>query len=205
MSDYQSLNVIGFHSCDEVLGKSLLMGRSELRPSDNAWDWLGPGSYFWESDPSRALQYAIENATGIQKNKEAIKIPFVIGAIIELGNCLNLVEAESLEILGESYNGLKELHDTLGLPMPVNSEYNRALDCAVIKYIHESNKKIGRKAYDTIRCAFPEGIEAFPGSKITSKLHVQICVCNPDSIKGYFLPKPFEKYNPHLFKTVPLT
>jgi hypothetical protein len=82
--------------------------------------------------------------------------------------------------------------------MPVNREYNRALDCAVIKYIHESNKKAGREPYDTIRCAFPEGIEAFPGSKITSKLHIQICVCNPDCIKGYFLPKPLSKYNPYL-------
>ncbi len=203
MSDYQSLNVIGFHSCDEVLGRNLLMGRDELKASDNAWDWLGPGCYFWESDPSRALKYAIENAKGIQKNKEAIKTPCVIGAIIELGNCLNLVEAESLGILSESYDGLNELLETLGLPMPVNSEYNRALDCAVIKYIHESNKKAGGKAYDTIRCAFPEGVEAFPGSKITSKLHIQICVCNPDCIKGYFLPKPLSKYNPYLF--TPLT
>jgi len=198
MSDYQSLNVIGFHSCDREVGNNLLMERDELRPSDNVWDWLGPGSYFWESDPTRALQYAIANASGIQKNKEAVKIPFVIGAIIELGNCLNLVETESVEILSESYKGLKNLHETLGLAMPVNRENNRALDCAVIKYIHESNKNTDREPYDTIRCAFPEGIEAFPGSKITSKLHIQICVCNPDCIKGYFLPKPLSKYNPNL-------
>ena len=84
------------------------------------------------------------------------------------------------------------------LPLPVNTEANRALDCAVIKFIHEANKMQRKQPYDSIRCAFPEGEEAYPGAKITSRLHIQICVCNPDCIKGYFLPKPIKKYNPHL-------
>ncbi len=88
--------------------------------------------------------------------------------------------------------------DEVGTPMPVNKGNNRALDCAVIKYIHQINKILGRPAYDTIRCAFPEGEEAYPGAMITSRLHIQICVCNQDCIKGYFLPRPLEKYNPHL-------
>src|SRR5665213_442516 len=96
MPDYQSSNIIGFHSCDLGLGLRLLNGQDELQPSENTWDWLGQGIYFWEQDPLRALQYATENALGKQKNKKAAKIPFVIGAIIELGNGLNLVESLSL-------------------------------------------------------------------------------------------------------------
>jgi len=179
-------------------GLKLLNGQDELQPSDNLWDWLGPGSYFWEQDPTRALEYATATATGKQKNKQAAKTPFVIGAIIELGNCLNLVESTSLDILSASYTGLKEVMDALGEPMPVNKGNNRTLDCAVMKYIHETNKKSGIQPYDTIRCAFPEGDEAYPGAMITSRLHIQLCVCNPNNIKGYFLPRPLGKYNPHL-------
>lgn len=133
-----------------------------------------------------------------KKNKKPAETPFVIGAIIELGNCLNLVESDSLAILSEAYNKLVDVMAESGQRMPVNKGDNRALDCAVIKFIHHSNIEENKAPYDTIRCAFPEGEEAYPGSMITSRLHVQICVCNPNCIKGYFLPKPIEKYNPHL-------
>jgi hypothetical protein len=198
MPGFQTGYVIGFHSCDKEVGLRLLNGTDELLPSDNPWDWLGPGSYFWEQDAERALQYATETAAGKQKNKIAAKTPFVIGAIIELGNCLDLVETASLEILKESYNKLKEIKDILEEKMPVNRGNNRALDCSVIKYIHQANADSGKPPLDTIRCAYPEGEEIYPGATISSRLHIQICVCNPECIKGYFLPKPLSKYNPYL-------
>jgi hypothetical protein len=74
-----------------------------MQPSDNKWDWLGPGSYFWEEDPVRALEYAINTSMGRQKNKTAADTPFVIGAIIDLGNCLNLVELTALDILRAAF------------------------------------------------------------------------------------------------------
>lgn len=199
MPQYQPYDIIGFHSCDMEVGLKLLNGETELLPSENDWDWLGPGSYFWEQDPSRSLQYATENAAGKQKNRKPAKTPFVIGAIIELGNCLNLVDSTSLQILKESYEGLKNLVERSGEIMPVNKENNRALDCAVIRYIHKVNRDAEKPSYDSIRCAFPEGGEAYPGAMITSKLHIQICICNPECIKGFFLPRPVKNFNPHLF------
>ncbi len=198
MSEYQSFNVIGFHSCDREVGLRLLNGQEEILPSDNTWDWLGPGSYFWEGDPLRSLAYATENADGIQKNKTPAETPFVLGAIIELGNCLNLVESDSIEILKEAYEKMSQMMTDNGIALPVNRKGNNALDCAVIKFIHQVNKAENKAPYDTIRCAFPEGEAVYPGASITSRLHIQLCVCNPDCIKGYFLPKPIDKYNPHL-------
>ena len=145
-------------------------------PSTNTWDWLGSGIYFWEQNPYRAWEYAAENASNLQFNKKRIKTPFVIGSIIELGNCFNLVESASLKILSESYIGLQKLMGDAGKAMPKNNGKNRALDCAVIKYINESNAELGVPAYDTVRCAFSEGEEVYPGSTITSRLHIQICV-----------------------------
>jgi len=198
MSEYQSFDVIGFHSCDREVGLKLLNGQEEIQPSMNKWDWLGPGSYFWEGDALRSLSYATENVQGKQKNKTPAETPFVLGAIIDLGNCLNLVEIESLAILSIAYQKLEKLIAASGQPMLVNNGGNRALDCAVIKVIHQSNIEEGKPPYDSIRCAFPEGKEAYPGAMITSRLHIQICICNQDSIRGYFLPKPINKYNPHL-------
>jgi len=198
MPDSRYAYIIGYHSCDRELGLRLVNGDDELKVSKNTWDWLGEGIYFWEEDPARALQYAEEVAAGKQKNKVAAKVPFVIGAIIEPGKCLNLVEIESLQILAEAYEGLREVLQFSGRPMPVNNDNNRALDCAVINYINRAAADKGSTPYDSIRCAFPEGDEAFPGSKISSRLHIQLCVRNPDNIKGYFLPRPLQKYNPNL-------
>jgi hypothetical protein len=197
MHDYQPFSIIGFHSCDREVGIKVLNGTDDLRPSKNAWDWLGEGIYFWEQNPMRALQYAEDNARGNQFNKIPIKIPFVLGAIIDLGNCLNLVESSSIEILSQAYKGFcRVVKDSKG--MPVNKKENRALDCAVIQFIHESRAIDLKPPYDTIRCAFPEGEPAYEGSSITSKLHIQVCVRNTQLIKGFFLPRPLAKYNSYL-------
>lgn len=198
MPNISSGYIIGYHSCDRELGLRLINGTDDLQVSKNDWDWLGEGIYFWEDDPARALQYATENAAGKQKNQTAAKTPFVIGAVIDLGKCLNLVEVESLEILAEAYIGLSKLIGVAREQMPVNKGNNRALDCAVINYIHQSIIGIEKDAYDSIRCAFPEGDPAFEGSSITARLHVQLCIRTSETIKGYFLPKPIGKFNPYL-------
>jgi hypothetical protein len=84
----------------------LLNGSNELRPSDNPWDSLGPGIYFWEQNPQRALAYAVECAVKLQK---------------------------------------------------------------------------------------------FSGN---DRLHIEICVRDPSMIKGYFLPRPVEEFNPYLNSSV---
>ena len=47
---------IGYHGCDRKVGESLLAGKSAIRFSENSYDWLGHGAYFWESDLTRARQ-----------------------------------------------------------------------------------------------------------------------------------------------------
>lgn len=191
---------MGYHSCDKNVGIKVLNGKDDLIASSNSWDWLGDGIYFWENGPLHALTYSKESSNKKQFNKIPIKTPFVLGAIIQLGNCLNLVESESLQILSAAYSGFKKVIEEAGEKLPENKGNNRALDCKVIQYIHQSNKVAGVKQFDTIRCAFPEGIEVYPGSAITSRLHIQICVLNKNSIKGYFLPRPVDKFNPYLKK-----
>ncbi|MEP7144619.1 MAG: hypothetical protein ABI707_17185 [Ferruginibacter sp.] len=81
----------------EELELNELNGKYGSKSSNNRWDWLGGGAYFWEQNPGRALEYAEECAKGEQKFCGEITIPFVIGAIIELGNCLNLLDQNPLQ------------------------------------------------------------------------------------------------------------
>lgn len=198
MAHHQPFQVTGFYSCDRELGLNVLTGKTDLWLSNNPWDWLGSGIYFWEQNPMRALEYAQDCASGKQFHNGNIKTPFVLGANIELGNCLNLVESQSLAILTEAHNGLLKLNEEAKLTMPKNKGDNRALDCAVIRYVHQSRKDSGKEAYDTIRCAFDEGVEVYPGATFSSRHHIQICVINSEMIKGYFLPRPLNRFNPHL-------
>ena len=200
MAYHQPFQITGFHSCDRELGLRLLNGSDQLRPSDNPWDWLGPGVYFWEQNPYRALEYAVEAARKDQKFSGKIKTPFVIGAIIELGTCLNLVEPNSINIVKEAHANLLGVVKESGEQMPVNKGANRRLDCSVIKYVHESNKRKGAPHYDTIRSPFQEGGPIYDGANFTDRLHIEICVLNTSLIKGYFLPLPVAEFNPYLTK-----
>jgi hypothetical protein len=195
---HQPFQITGFHSCDRDVGLRVLNGQDQLKASENSWDWFGPGVYFWEQNPGRALEYAIEVASGEQKNKFPIKTPFVIGAIIELGNCLNLIEPNSINIVKEAHTSLEKLFKESNREHPTNKGAIRKLDCAVIRMVHQTNNDQGLQAYDTIRSAFLEGDVIYPGSNFTYRLHIEICVLNTNLIKGYFLPRPIEEFNPFL-------
>ena len=133
MSYYNPYEVAGFHSCDKEVGMRILNGQDDLIMSDNTWDWLGNGIYFWEQNPLRAVEYANECATGTQKNKTRIKTPFVLGATIRLGKCLNLIEPQSILALNEAYDGLASLYNAAGRDLPINVGANRRLDCALFQ------------------------------------------------------------------------
>lgn len=198
MAFHQPYEIVGFHSCDRSVGLKILSGEDELRPSSNNWDWLGPGIYFWEQNPDRALEYAKECAKGTQKFSGRITTPFVIGAIIELGNCLNLVEPNSISIVKEAYIGLSVANAQIRENLVVNKGPNRHLDCTVIRYVHDLNKILKELPYDTVRCPFTEGGPIYAGANFTDRLHMEVCVCNPKMIKAYFLPRPIGRFNPYL-------
>lgn len=51
--------VIGYHGCTKAFARKLMLEEAAIegwRPSENDWDWLGHGIYFWEHSPARALR-----------------------------------------------------------------------------------------------------------------------------------------------------
>lgn len=174
--------VLGYHGCDRSVGERVLNGDAFV-PSNNEYDWLGPGVYFWEANPLRGLQWAVEQA---KRPSSKIREPFVVGAVIDLGNCLDLSTAAGCQIARGSF----ELLQASGTTLPVNGKNGRhALDCAVIRYTLELFGEVSRfnaRPFDTVRGIFQEGEELFGGSNFRAKTHVQISVQNLTAIKGVF-------------------
>lgn len=183
--------LLGFHGTDESTAEKVLAGKEHLSGSNNDYDWLGNGIYFWEYSPERALEFATSSLTKSKQTKGKIKDPAVVGAVIDPGVCLNLLEASALQQLKTAYDLLKSHR---GDEMPENKGgvdmLIRHLDCAVIETVHLLRafpmNDITLPAYDTVRGAFWEGAELYPSAGFKEKNHVQICVRNPDCIKGYF-------------------
>lgn len=169
-----------------TIAERLLSGEAFGR-SENDYDWLGPGIYFWEANPRRGLDWAREAA---QRPKSGITRPAVVGAIIDLGQCLDLMAQGAVEIVQDGYDSLRDTLELLGEPLPTNGRGTgliRRLDCAVIKRVHSL---LGEGYLDTVRGVFVEGVPVYPGAGFDSKTHIQLCVCNPVSIKGVFRVPP---------------
>lgn len=193
MSRLATSFVLGYHGCGEDIARRTIVEGVSLLHSNRAYDWLGPGAYFWESDPQRAWEWAKAKA-----DRGEIAEPAVVGAVIDLRHCLDLVSREDVELLRRVYQSFVELQQLAGLPIPENrapSDENehvlllRFLDCAVLRHLHRTvAQDSSLTPFDTVRGMFAEGEEAFPGSGIAAKSHVQIAVCNDDCIRGLFFP-----------------
>ncbi len=52
--------IIGFHGCDQSVRDSIVSGELMLKASENDFDWLGKGFYFWENNFERAQVFGIK-------------------------------------------------------------------------------------------------------------------------------------------------
>lgn len=169
----------------------------ELKPSNNDYDWLGGGVYFWENNLSRAYSFAKYLSENPPHNKkQRITEPAVLGAVLELGHCLDLLDAEYLDVLKAGFRHLKQAHAEYGQEIPKNVSLvsdgdllKRFLDCAVIETIHELNTITNSAEFDSVRGVFFEGKELYKNAGFREKNHIQIAIRNPNCIKGYFIPR----------------
>lgn len=111
--------VLGYHGCDASTVDKLVNGLEKQIPSEKPHDWLGSGLYFWEDSYSRAWKWAQAEAKNPESN---IQEPAVLGAVIDLGNCLNLIDAESLELVRSAHRAFLDICNISGLTPPQNKE-----------------------------------------------------------------------------------
>lgn len=186
---WQPSFVLGFHGTDKSVVESVVGAPARgLSKSESKTEWLGHGVYFWENDPARALDWA---ASG--KTKGKVTEPSVVGAIIDLGYCLDLSTISGLEEVRQAFEMLREAFAQTGIPMPVNEggkdRLKRELDCAVIQALHQYRCEQRLTPYDSVRAPFPEAADLYADSGFRAKNHIQVCVINTvRCIKGYFKP-----------------
>lgn len=195
--------VLGFHGCDQSVAEDVLAGNTRLAARPKDYDWLGHGIYFWENNPERALQWAADKKKRSKPNqKDGVTCPAVIGAIIDLGYCLNLLETKTLTSLRDTYDSFAKVSEKAGTPIPTNKPFRegedlifRHLDCAVIQHMHTTREKAELEGYDSVRGVFFEGDVLYPNAGFKEKNHIQVCVRNPNCIKGYF--RVLDAYDEH--------
>lgn len=192
--------ILGFHGCDGKDQMNLINDPNAFKISKEDYDWLGHGMYFWENNYKRSIEWA-----QLKLKSGNIKSPASIGAVIDLGYCLDLLDSKSIGILNRYYSILKHKANIEGLSLPKNRNHPkvpgnektlRFLDCAVIEFIHSEIENAGEKAFDSVRALFIEGNQIYPDAGFYDKTHIQICIRNPNCIKGLFLPRGKNKKYP---------
>lgn len=185
--------IYGFHGLDKTVAFKILTHEEEFEHSINKYDWLGSGVYFWENNLERAYQFAEESS---KRDSKKIKSPYVLGAILDLRNCLDLLDQKHLDFLKESFDHMQKSILAEGKDMPRNSSFGsndfdfkrRELDCATIRYAVQLAIDAGQP-FDSVRAAFHEGGLLYETSGFSRKSHIQIAIINPDCIKGIFIPR----------------
>jgi hypothetical protein len=167
------------------VGERLLAGDPFAR-SNNPYDWLGTGIYFWEANPLRGLRFA-EYLRDHPRGPGNVAQPYVVGAIIDYGYCLDLLSATGVEAVATAYDDFRLVMEAAKSPLPRNRLGEdlllRYLDCAVVNHLHAIWEQ---QPFDTVRGAFREGQPLYENAGFHAETHVQICVRNSDCIKGVF-------------------
>jgi hypothetical protein len=176
--------VLGFHGCDQSVADHLVNGK-DFVPSANDWDWLGSGIYFWEANPLRGMEFAKE----WQSNGKIAK-PAVVGAVIDLGFCLDLLTSTGIAAVKFAHEDFVAYAKKAAKPLPKNrlgpDKLLRELDCAVINHLHQVREKGVLPAFQTVKAVFIEGYRIYDEAGFFEKTHIQICVRDKSCIKGVF-------------------
>ncbi len=169
--------VVGYHGCEAVFADGVRSGRislSDWNHSDNPFDWLGKGIYFWETSRTRAEQWAADKFGGRAD---------VLQVEIDLGKCLNLLESTYHGALWEMHRSLRVVYRERHMPWPTNHKKRHYLDCLVINAFARLEEK-QRSPFQTVRGVFEEGRPVFPGSAIRTQSHIQIAVRDVQCIRN---------------------
>lgn len=183
--------IIAYHGCLKQRFTDALLDGVAPPPSTEKYDWLGSGIYFWEHGPERALEWAEGKAKREGKPRKDAR---VLGAIIQLGECMDLLDRKATGLLAQAYPAFVDSLPA-GTPLPRNQTASdsddlllRYLDRAVLEFTIKMLEDATGRRVQTVRGAFWEGGPVFEGAGVQLMSHVQVAVRDTSCIVGYFRP-----------------
>jgi hypothetical protein len=177
MYDYRDYHrtVVAFHGTTVAAANRLVNG-GPFTPSSRIFEWLGTGVYFWEYAPKQAWWWTTEQ----RKNAR----PAVVGAMIRLGNCLDLLDPDNVRWLKGVHDDMMDKWRKAKVQIPVNVRDKRNLDCAVLNWVY-TQSEAAPTPIETSRGVYVPTDKAkrvWRGSWIYEEAHIQICVRKPQNI-----------------------
>lgn len=170
-------SVIAYHGT--AIRKADRIRAEGFRPSDNPYDWLGDGVYFWERGPGRAWQWACD----LYGTADAC----VVKARVPLADCLDLTDIDGVELLRPFYDRFYAARGEQVVRALRQRGGARRVDSAVINFAIDTLEEDGL-TISVVRAAFPEGEPLWrppdmDPSGLLDRTHVQLAVRNPSIVE----------------------
>lgn len=177
--------VVGFHGTTLETAKRIVSGETTFRVSRNDDDWLGHGIYFWEYAPQQAWAWA--------RKRYALRTRIaVVGAMIRLRNCFDLLEPDNVRTLLAVRTQMERDREEAGeRPFRKNARAKKYYDCLVFEYAYALFQS-QENPVDSISAVYAPSNSSsrlWKSSWISQDAHIQICVRNPSCILGAWLAK----------------
>jgi len=185
------VRILGYHGTTVENGEKILASRFNISRADTLW--LGHGIYFFQDAPIRAQRRA--NLVSHERSSR----PFLIRAVIETGNCLDLLDWHHWSLLKKFYDQYESeiAAEAENLPDQMGSEFvdrtsesydtyrslswRRYKDNLLINTFVKYMEKVGI-TFDTIRCPFVSGSPIFRESWIFKASSVVVNVLDHSAI-----------------------
>lgn len=178
--------VIGYHGTRKETARRIVNHETTYKASRNDDDWLGNGIYFWEHAPQQAWEWA-------RKRYAASTQIAVLGSLIRLGTCLDLLDPKNGELLRDYHADMTEALENAGTRYRKNVRAHKYLDCATLEYAYAALEEVDVDVQTCRGVYVPTGNtrkRLWEGSWLSRDAHIQLCVRDPACIIGTWLVQP---------------
>lgn len=187
--------VVAFHGTRRDTAEKLVAGAT-FGKSENDDDWLGHGIYFWEYAPQQAWWWA--------ERRYGAGDAAVVGALVRLGRCIDLLDPSNVELLRSSHVELVDALKAAGQTLKSNANNHKYQDCAVFNYLYAKLATAGfdvessRAVFVPLVAGNKAGRKGLPRlwsrSGVFEGAHIQLSVREPSNILALWSVKKDGRY-----------
>ncbi|EER62330.1 conserved hypothetical protein [Acidovorax delafieldii 2AN] len=155
--------VLAYHGCDITTRDGFVRGQITPEISENRYDWLGKGLYFFEGDWKRALNLAnfAHSHPDLFLTQKPIATPAVVGTVLDVDRWLDLTTQEGIEDFTRAAEAVVRGSAENGEPQPENKAayvgdkdlLHRAFDKAACDMVHAWRERACKDAFQRMDTA----------------------------------------------------